>query len=392
MAADTQYVDQSYAGDNSDGTSARPWTTVQQAIATLASGAIVAIAPGSYEEDLVLVGKAVQLWGRCPADVALVGSAGTFATVLIREGASGSQLAQLAITGASAGVVVSGAVDVDIERVWIHDLVGRGVNVQDELGPTAVRLSDSLVSNVHDIGFFVEGADVSIDGTMLRNVLSGGLGRAIEVHDNNDTGRRSTLGLTGLLVERASDAGVLVIGSDGTIENTVVRDIAPATAALGGRCIAAEDRLETGEPATLDIARSLAERCRDLGVFVGGSSVSMSATVVRDIDRDGVGTYGHGIQVELTPATGNLATVAIASSVVERTRRFGILVAGAVATMDSVVVRDIDSDGEGRWGRGINIEPDPSSWARANVTLVGSSIGPSRDSGLYLLGSDLSVG
>src|SRR5262249_5002934 len=64
--ADTQYVDQSYPGTDSDGSVQRPWRMLGNAVAATASGAIIAIAAGSYVEDVVIQGKSVRLWGKCP--------------------------------------------------------------------------------------------------------------------------------------------------------------------------------------------------------------------------------------------------------------------------------------------------------------------------------------
>ncbi|MBW2459900.1 MAG: hypothetical protein JRI68_35750, partial [Deltaproteobacteria bacterium] len=54
IEASTQHVDQSYAGGNSDGSAAMPWTTIAEGITAAAPGAIVAIASGSYVENLVV--------------------------------------------------------------------------------------------------------------------------------------------------------------------------------------------------------------------------------------------------------------------------------------------------------------------------------------------------
>src|SRR5262245_45900115 len=58
--ANTEYVDASYAGTDSDGSANKPWTTISDAVAAASSGAIVAIAAGSYVEDVQLIGKPVR--------------------------------------------------------------------------------------------------------------------------------------------------------------------------------------------------------------------------------------------------------------------------------------------------------------------------------------------
>lgn len=52
VEANTQFVDQAYSGGNSNGTQADPWITIQEAVDAAAPGAIVAVAAGSYEQDV----------------------------------------------------------------------------------------------------------------------------------------------------------------------------------------------------------------------------------------------------------------------------------------------------------------------------------------------------
>ncbi len=67
----TEHVDAAYPGPTSDGSAAQPWTSIQQAVDAAAPGAIVAIATGTYVETVWVEGKAVRLWGKCPAEVEL---------------------------------------------------------------------------------------------------------------------------------------------------------------------------------------------------------------------------------------------------------------------------------------------------------------------------------
>src|SRR5262249_46228686 len=102
----TQRVNAAYAGGNSDGSAARPWTTIADEIAAASPGAIVAIAAGTYAEDVVVGSKAVRLWGRCPEMVEVAGS-GNIAAIRIQ--ADGAEVRGLAVRGSGGGVVVTGA-------------------------------------------------------------------------------------------------------------------------------------------------------------------------------------------------------------------------------------------------------------------------------------------
>lgn len=121
----TEHVDASYVGGASDGSDGQPWTTIVDAVAAAAPGAIVAIAEGTYNEDVVIAGRAVRLWGVCPDKVNLVGIGEEPAAVFVRSLAHGTELRAMAILGDSGGVVISGSEDVTIDRVWVHDTAFR---------------------------------------------------------------------------------------------------------------------------------------------------------------------------------------------------------------------------------------------------------------------------
>src|SRR5207237_4355449 len=118
VEATTQYVDGAFAGA-SDGSAQKPHKTIQAAISAAAAGAIVAVAAGSYPEDVTLAGKRVRLWGRCAKLVEIAGSASpAVASLLLREGSDGSEVHGVAVRGASYGVVASAAKNLALDRVW----------------------------------------------------------------------------------------------------------------------------------------------------------------------------------------------------------------------------------------------------------------------------------
>ena len=91
------------------------------------------------------------MWGRCPASVELAGVGAEIATVFIRNGGSNAAARDLAITGPRSGVILSGAIDVSLDRLWIHDTSSRGVNAEATLGPTTFVLSGSLIERAERI-------------------------------------------------------------------------------------------------------------------------------------------------------------------------------------------------------------------------------------------------
>ena len=112
----TVYVDASYALGDSDGSPGKPWSTLAAAISAAEPGAIVAVAAGTYTADVVITGKPVRLWGRCPTLVTLVGSNPDGAAVSVDAGAAGSEIRGIAVTGAGIGIAITGDVLLDAVR------------------------------------------------------------------------------------------------------------------------------------------------------------------------------------------------------------------------------------------------------------------------------------
>ncbi len=67
VESNTQYVDAAFNGPSTGGADA-PWRTINEAISAAEPGAIVAVAAGTYAEE-VYPWKAVRVWGRCASMV-----------------------------------------------------------------------------------------------------------------------------------------------------------------------------------------------------------------------------------------------------------------------------------------------------------------------------------
>ena len=243
LDATTEYVDGSYAGGDSDGTAARPWTTIQAAVDAAASSAVVAISAGSYAEDVVVNGKAVRLWGRCPADVEITGAVSQEA-ISIGKGATGTELHDLAVTGAASAILLSGAEEVVVERVWLHDLAGAGLAVFGVKGPTAAQLRGSLVEAAAQGGILVGGATVTVEESVVRDTS---IGYGFEIHD------AAALTVRRALIERNAEFGVAATASDVTLDGVVVRDTKPSAWAISD---AASTSCSTRTPARAASSRS----------------------------------------------------------------------------------------------------------------------------------------
>jgi hypothetical protein len=383
-ALTTEYVDAAYdvAGGPSDGTTSAPWTTIQAGIDAAASGAVVAVAAGSYAEDLLLAGQPVVLWGVCPAQVEIVGTGASFATLVINPGADASEVRNVSVTGPYNGIDASGAAQLIIDSVWVHDNFGVGVNLQDDLGVTQAVVSNALVEANQSIGIFARGATLELDVSVVRSTL----GRGVEAGENSATASPSVLTVTGSVISDNRAFGVFAAGASVDIDSTVIANTALGGLGGFGRAVNVIFGGTTGAGGSLLLTRSLIENNRQISVFVADSVGEVHATVVRDTNSDGAGQFGRGIEVLMSTQSSMLL---VRSSLVERNSAAGIDAYGAVADVEATVVRDTVPNMFGG-GYGVGSQRTSTSFA-STVNVRGSLLSNNHGFGVWTVGSEAHI-
>jgi hypothetical protein len=388
--ATTVHVDGSYSGNDSDGTAAKPWTTVGEGIAAAPPDALVAIAAGSYLEDVV-VEKPVRLRGVCPSEVEVVGTDAGYAALFFRPGSTGSEVRGLALTGDKLGILVVGAENIAIEQVWVHDALRHGVSFEDALGPTSGTLRASLLELNHVLGVMVRGSVVTIEGVVVRGTMPGTTqdnGNGIYTDANVDTLAPATALVRNSVVEHNHEVGVS-IGSDATLEGLVVRGTLPRVSdQQGGRGIHIQ---ETGAPITALVRSSLVEQNHDVGVAVAGANATLQGVVVRGtLPRATDNGAGWGILVDIDPYTGAPAAALVESSLVENNRDIGVLIASN-ATFDGLLVRGtLPQASDETGGSGIVMQPYQDTPPDSGV-VRGSVVEGNQQAGVVVSGFDATL-
>jgi hypothetical protein len=391
---DTQYVDASYVGTDSDGTANKPWPSIGAAMDAASKNGLIAIAAGSYAEDVEIALKPVRLWGRCPRMVEVVGSSAGIAAISITNGASGTVVRGLSVRGAALGIATSGATNVVVDHVWIHDTAGRGFDSESTLGPSEASLSDSLVEAAGGVGVAALGATATIRNTVVRATERTFLeeGRGIVIQDR-DTPETSTV-VEACVVERNHEGGIFVAGALATIEATVVRDTLPTESENAyGRGIDIQNDPSTQRPSTVTIRASVVIGSHDGGILVQGSNATIESTVVRDtVAAPADLRFGDGIFIQGDSATGQRANVTVRGSLVERSASAGISVNGADVTIESTAVRDIQpNDAAHEWGRGISVQDDWDSRQPSTAAIRWSTVDRVHEVGIIVQGSDATI-
>jgi hypothetical protein len=387
----TEHVDRSYTGGNSDGSSAAPWRTIGTALSAAEDGAIVALAAGSYPEGLLLRDKRVRLWGRCPSMVEISGSGLQPMTIDVRAGADGSVLRGFAVIGNGLGVVLRGSNQLELDQLWIHDCADRGIVVNRELGVTSFTLQNSLVERNVELGVIVIGGDGEISSSVVRDTLvnnQGYYGRGITVQ-RTDAGDPASLVLRGSLVEGNVDGGVMVLGASANVQRSVVRDTAPSPPdVISAGFTVAYDPTVNGD-ASLSLSGSVLERNSGGGLLIRAASAEVDTTVSRDNVADVVQNGGFGMFVDeddLGPAS-----LVLRASLVDGNVGDGVYANGSTLAIDSSVVRRTQLTAAGEYGTGVTASPHPLSGVPSSLTLRTSLIEDNHFAGVYVGASDATL-
>ena len=442
--ANTIYVDRSFAGGTSDGSQAKPCTTITTALAVAKAGDHIAVAAGKYKEN-VSISKKVTLEGRCAQQVTIAGT-GTYQAVDMTQGASGTVLRGVTITGDGVGLWVNGA-DITVERAAVRGCEGDGIDV-DSGGELTLR--HSLVAGNRTAGILVDSSKATVEHSVVRDTREQAsdkqLGMGIQASVGSGQSKGSELVLrdsvvvdnrtAGILVgsskatvercvvrgtrERASDnqfgtgiyasvqsgqsrgselvlrdsllagnqsAGIIMFSSKATVERTVIRDTRErASNKLGGRGILAAIQPGQSKGAELELRDSLltGNRARGIGLF------SSKATVERSVVRDtrvqaSDKQFGIGIEATVLSGLSQGSGLVMRDSLVAGNRSAGIVVSSSKATVERSVVRDTLKVGTGIYGDGL------TATNKSTLDVRDTTVGRSTRAGILFVNAGGSV-
>lgn len=440
----TVFVDASSVGPTS-GTQAEPFRRIQDAVDAAAPGDVIAVAAGTYDEDIV-IDLPVAIWGVCPEMVTL---SGTVDAVSFIAGADGAELHAVAVTSAGVGIDVRGADAVLIEHVRVHDAGTDAIAVFDAAPDTGVILRDILVENashhgiyvsgataelsrvvvrgtqgmpdqgwgvtvledeatfapasavvdnlvLHDnreVGFFVQAATVSVTNAVVLNTRpnqSERFGRGFSIQSNGSPGGAANVDIDGVVIEGGYDSGILLSSSEAHVSNTVIRDISPnVNAGDHGSGIGMSDA-GSGDPPTMTLRTTLIEHTSESGLAVAGGDLLAEGVAVRDVEALADESAGIGFIVQNNAVTGSRSTATMVGIAIERTREGGLLVSGSDATLRGILVRDVlPTNALSEAGAGIVAQDTDGE--RPNVILSGSLVERAHYMGVFLIGGEIEI-
>lgn len=357
--ANTVHVDQSFAG-TSNGSAAAPFTTIGAALMAAAPGAFIAVAAGTYNEDIT-ISQPVQLWGVCPDAVTVAGVDQQIGIVNVSATAAGSVIGGMAVTGDNpAAVALNSAEAVVFDSLWIHGLGGRGINAEPTTAPVSMTIRNTLIELATEVAMRMAGGHAELDGVVVRATRPspasrlGGCGISFEMYNDmtSSTGvvRRS-------IMELNHGFGASVNGSAVDFEQIISRGTLPQQLdGLFGRGLEFQADLETAIPSTSTIVGSLFEANHSAAISVAASSATIRGVLVRDNiespnpnDGGGRGIHVQASRDQRVPP----ATVVVRGSRLERNGDVGIISVGTKLDILGVAVLETHAKADGRFGDGI---------------------------------------
>lgn len=378
------FVDASYAGADADGTEARPFARLQDAVDVAAPGARVLVAAGEYVEN-VQIDARVRIEGRCPDLVTVRGVTGDLPAIFVEW--DGAEVRGVGVTGPRQGILVLGASDVVIAEVALRDCGRGGVVVG---GGSEVALERALFARNDQAGLVVvEGAAATATDVAILATEAGedGLwGFGVRAESDSATGETPSVTIRRAVIEGSRVAGVSVVGGALVVEDAVVRDTRPEAASLlFGHGIDVQDDPFLALASGAEVRRVLVERNRGAGLNALGSTMTVEDATVRDTaayEADAIGGTGVSAVAGVGPSA-----VAVSRALLAGNREIGLHVDSSSAVLRDVVVRDtLPSAATGEMGRGVNLQ-----FATAPTTLRRVLLEGNRDTALFVAASTAEI-
>ena len=332
----TIHVNRSTNSGTTDGSRDRPFPTIAGALKQAQAGAHIAIAAGTYDEDVQLEDKGgITLEGRCARMVIIRGQKkNQLGTVQVL--ADNSTLRGLTVTGPYRGIVINGA-KVTVERCAISDNVHYGLVAakdQDDYRASVI-VRDCLFSGNRSMAVVVlEQSLLTMERSVVQDTktyFDGKLWSAFGVWI-----KESEAIIKDSVVQRNSVTAVGLSASKCTLVGSVVAD----TRDRDGDTREGGVGIKLFSRSSLKLLDSVVARNRVVGVAAFDSTVQVERSVVRDtLPLRANNLYGFGFFVaSLEPDSSSKLT--LQDSLVADNAYMGIFFQRGDALIERVVVRD----------------------------------------------------
>ena len=272
LGSDTPiYVDPSYTGWPTDGTVDHPFTRIGDALA-LGEVPLVLLAKGSYTENLVVRGN-TYLCGVCGVDATVLRGdpeEPTLPALTLEPGDPEDPESFLPIIrfvtvdAARNGIQVEGWSDgpgtVSKTGALLYDMRVRAKGYGVRADKAGLRLKRSVIEHAEGVAIDVTRSKIEVvDSAVQATEMKDGQGRAVAAHPGE-----GELEISSSFIDAQPEVGVLVDGTQVTIEDTLIRGAPPGEGSEGGPGIVVKRASGPGSDAALTLRSSVVEGSRDV--------------------------------------------------------------------------------------------------------------------------------
>jgi hypothetical protein len=260
-----------------------------------------------------------------------------------------------------------------------------------------LNVSDSLVIRNRDLGIRAMGVQAAIQGSVVRDTLpqSGDQlnGMGIRSDCLIEAGICGSINVSRSVVANNSQMGISIMGGDASIEASVVKDTQPTPAGFFGRGVGASCDELVGNCGTLDVTGSVIVSNRAQGVLVVGMQASISESVIKDtLPWESDGTVGEGIAAQCDAAAGSCGSLAVSNCLVSGNRGGGIVAIGSETAIQDSIVRDsLPELSSGKFGGGIWTQCYPEVGACGGLTVADSLVEGTYSGGIVTVGTHVTI-
>jgi hypothetical protein len=175
----------------------------------------------------------------------------------------------------------------------------------------------------------------------------------------------------------------VIDGADAHVDATVVSGTLPRTSGLFG------SGLIVRRGATIDVTDSLVDQNHQDGISVIGATATLDGVLVRETQPNGDGKFGEGIGVQYDTTHDLPSTLTLRGSVLDANHLSGLVVIAADATVETSLVRGTQLAQD--LGRGINVQIDPETGRRATAVVRASLVEDTQETNVCVLDADLTL-
>lgn len=390
VSAKTIYVDAAYAKLDSDGSLAKPFSSIAAAITAAPSGGHIAVAEGIYKVFLKIE-KPLTIEGRCPQKVLVQSPVKTsFSSINILS--KGVVLKGLTVVGSLQGVYLSQA-EAELHDVTIRDTDGMGIVVTD----SKAQLQRCLIEDNQDVGVYLDqGSTVELNSSVVRDTKPDALGRGgmgIQVcHDESKNSCNLTM--TDSVVVNNHSTSITVYGSKISMARSMLKDTQPRSNKQGGAGLLAEVSKNISQGSTVEMTDCVVANNRFTGVILKSAKGTFNRTVIRDTGYElATELAGYGILAAYATNRKTPSSLVISRSALVRNTAAGISAYDTLSTITGSLIWDTRSSPTTKvHGNAIVIKNQGVSTQPPPLTLKDSILRGNLEFSLVSVGVDVDIG